>query len=299
MNKTYGWIIYNGNLVTDKFMDYVAWFQQVASENNMEVEAIPNNQLIVTLHNRRLSLTGMESKKPDFVHFADKDLHLARQLEALSIPVWNSSRAIELCDNKAAMYHELAQKHLPIPETMIAPKVYEGLPVEDLTHLDLVINQIGFPMIIKEAYGSFGKQVYWVNTEEELKQITQCLNGKEYIFQKPVMTSIGRDIRLNVIGDQVVASMERTSETDFRANVTAGGKTKPYDPTDLEKTLAVSSAKAVGASFAGVDLLFGEDGPILCEVNSNPHLRSIYECTGVDVAVHMINYIHQSLNRMS
>ncbi len=89
--------------------------------------------------------------------------------------------------------------------------------------------------------------------------------------------------------------MKRQSETDFRANVTSGGTTEIYDPTLEERHLAIAATKAVGADFAGVDLLIGEHGPIVCEVNSNPHIRSIYECTGVDVAIPMIDHIIQQV----
>lgn len=299
MTSLYGWIIYNGNLVTDKFMDYVTWFQKAAAKQNIEVDAIPNNQLLVTAGPKGPILTGAPEKRPDFVHFADKDLHLARHMEALGLFVINNSKAIELCDNKASMYQHLSEKQISIPETIIAPKVFDGLPLEDDSHLNLVIDQLGLPLIIKEAYGSFGKQVYWVDTTEKLKKLVYKLKGTDFVFQKPITTSLGKDIRLNVVGDNVVTAMKRESAEDFRANVTAGGTTEPYSPTKDEKDLAIKSAKALGAVFAGVDLLFAEDGPILCEVNSNPHLRSIYECTGVDVADHMIQFILKSLLKKS
>ena len=63
--------------------------------------------------------------------------------------------------------------------------------------------------------------------------------------------------------------MKRISEKDFRANVSNGGRMEVYEPTDEEKKLAIRCASLVGADFAGVDLLFGEDGsPIVCEINS-------------------------------
>ncbi|ADU31352.1 ATP-grasp domain-containing protein [Evansella cellulosilytica] len=296
MNPLYGWLIYNGNLKTDKFIDYVRWFQKVAKEHDVYVDAIANNELLVTIERSgEASFTSkkvdMSRKRPDFVHFADKDLHLARHLENAGIPVFNSSSAIELCDNKAYMHQVLSSKHIPMPKTIISPKVYPGLPLTDESHVEMIKETLNFPLILKEAYGSFGQQVYWINNEKELIQKVTELKGRELVFQEPVMTSLGTDIRLNVVGERVVAAMKRTSETDFRANVTAGGKTIRYKPTANEEALAIASAKAVGAVFAGVDLLIGEDGPVLCEVNSNPHLRSIYECTGVDVAVEMVEFI--------
>lgn len=299
-----GWIVYNGNLATEKFIDYVHWFQEAAAKKNIHIEAKVNNELLVLIENGEPQLIvngekiGKNTPLPHFIHFHDKDIHLARHLETLGIRLFNPANAIALCDNKAWMHQALATSNIPMPKTIIAPKIYEGLPMTNSGHLDLVIQHLGLPLIIKEAYGSFGQQVYWIDTKEELVEKVSKLTGKEFIFQAPVMTSLGTDLRLNVVGDKVVAAMKRSSSTDFRANVTAGGKTLPYTPTEEEEQLAIASAKAVGADFAGVDLLKGENGPILCEINSNPHIRSIYECTGVNVADHMIDHIVTSLPSM-
>lgn len=70
-----------------------------------------------------------------------------------------------------------------------------------------------------------------------------------------------------------------------------------YTPTEKESELAIAAAAAVGTDFAGVDLLFGPGGePLVCEVNSNAHIRSIYDCTGVDVTESIISYIKEVLS---
>src|SRR5699024_10643134 len=97
-------------------------------------------------------------------------------------------------------------------------------------------------------------------------------------------------------GDQVITAMQRTSENDFRANVTSGGKMEPYEPNESQKRLAIEATKAIGADFAGVDLLFGEnDQPIVCEINSNAHIRNLLDCTGVNVAIDLVTYIEKDL----
>jgi ribosomal protein S6--L-glutamate ligase/gamma-F420-2:alpha-L-glutamate ligase len=60
--------------------------------------------------------------------------------------------------------------------------------------------------------------------------------------------------------------------------------------------LAAAAAHAVGTDFAGVDLLFKEDGtPTVCEVNSNAHIRSIFSCTGINVADHILSFIKEKI----
>ncbi len=150
---------------------------------------------------------------------------------------------------------------------------------------------LGYPLVVKEAYGSFGQQVYLIQTENELIELVKTLKHKPFILQEFIEKSRGRDIRINVVGDKVIAAMKRTSEHDFRANMTNGGQGSPYTPTEAEAELAIAAARILGVDFAGVDLLFGEDGPLLCEVNSNSHLLNIYDCTGINIADAMFDYM--------
>ncbi|WP_035186486.1 ATP-grasp domain-containing protein [Alteribacter aurantiacus] len=294
----YGWLVYNSSLLTPKFIDYAEWMNNAAKKAGVTLDLVLNSEVLVTIdqNGARVLQFPEHLSHPDFVHFADKDLHLARHLEGAGIPLFNSSSAIEKCDNKALMHSALADHRIPVPKTIVAPKVFDGCTQGNDRYTDYIVDQLGLPLVVKEAYGSFGEQVYKINSQVELGTAITKIGSKEAIFQELIEASAGRDIRLNVVGDRVVAAMERTSKTDFRANVTAGGTTKPYEPTEEEKTLAVKAAQVIGADFAGVDLLFGEKGPILCEINSNPHIRSIYECTGVDVAPLMIEYIIEKVS---
>ncbi len=151
-------------------------------------------------------------------------------------------------------------------------------------------------MIIKEGHGSFGMKVYLIETEEQFYDKTDELRGVDYVFQKFISTSRGRDIRINIVGGDIVAAMYRYSETDFRANITNGGVASEVELTDAQQTLAIRAAEAVGAEFAGVDLLFGDnEEPLVCEVNAAAHIRNIYNVTGVNVADAMIAYILRKL----
>lgn len=297
MEKKLGWIIYNGNLTSDKFIEYAHWFQASAQKAGIDTILVKNTELLITIENGCSCIKGKYSgAKPDFVHFADKDIPLAVQLEKLGIPLYNSARSIELCDSKIHMYQVLADQQIPLPKTIIAPKVFSGLPVIDFSPYEHIVSELGFPLIMKEAFGSFGQQVYLINNMDELLFKITALGSTEYVFQEFIRSSYGRDLRLNVVGDTVVAAMKRTAESDFRANVSAGGKTEPYTPTVEEVNLAIKVTKTVGAAFAGVDLLFGENNePILCEVNTNAHIKSIYDCTGVNVADAMVEYILNDL----
>ena len=229
--------------------------------------------------------------KPDFAIFWDKDIYLAERLEQNGIRLFNSSNSINLCDNKILMYQELSNSNIKIPRTFIAPKTFEGLGYKQRDFLNAVISETSFPIVVKEAYGSFGEQVYLANNFEELNVIIDRLGHKDFLLQEYVASSKGRDVRINVVGDRVIVSMLRENKNDFRSNISNGGTGTAFEPNDDYKELAIKAARALGLSFAGVDVLFGKDGPIICEVNSNPQFASTLKATNVNLADYIADYI--------
>lgn len=297
MDKKKGWIIYNGNLGTGKFLDIVKWLNRVAQENNLDTTLVKNNDLIITIENGISTIKGKYANQyPDFIIFWDKDIRLANHLEKMGLKLYNSADSIDICDDKSITYQVLADNNIPTPKTIIGPKIFNRLGVIDFSSYDYIINELGFPMILKESHGSFGAQVYMIENKDELLEKVKQLRGTPLLFQEFISSSYGKDVRIHVVGDEVVASMLRVSETDFRANISAGGKMYKYTPSNEEKDLAIRCSKLVGTDFAGIDLLFGENGnPIVCEVNSNAHFINIYNCTGIDISQSIIKYIKKDL----
>lgn len=281
-----GWIIVNGFLYTKKFSELTSMFTEAAEKYHMKLEVVFNSEIYTGIFEMNKAV-----KKPDFVLFWDKDIILARYLELSGIPVYNNSRAIEICDDKRKTYTELLEAGLPIPQTVSAPMTYENIGFPSLEFIKRFEAGLGYPMIIKEAFGSFGEQVYKVDNRKQLKKIVSDLQKTPFLFQKYVSTSCGQDVRIQVVGDQVIAAMRRFSDKDFRANITYGGNKEEYKPDKKACELAVQACRAVGCDFGGVDLLFDENGFVVCEVNSNAHFKNLYDCTGINTAEHIMKYI--------
>lgn len=282
------WIIVNGFIDSAKFHDLYGYLTRAAEKRGVTLTVKTADALVC--------LTDEEILKdsPDFILFWDKDVHLARRLEGLGIRLFNSARAIEICDSKALTYTALVGK-VATPRTVIAPKTFEGVGYNKLTFLENATRLLGLPMIIKESYGSFGAQVYLARTLDEAKEIVGKIAHREFVMQEFVRESEGRDVRVNVVGGRVVSAMERYNDNDFRSNITNGGSMRKISVTEEMKDAAIRACEAIGLDFAGVDVLFGKDGPIICEVNSNPHFKSSLECTGVDMSEEILEYITESL----
>ena len=283
-----GWLVVNTFMDNAKFKNLYELLSDAFKKRDVSLE-------IKTAEDISLEVNKPIENKPDFAIFWDKDIYLAKRLEQNGIRLFNNSVAVELCDNKILMYQELAKNNVPIPRTFIAPKTFEGLGYNKLSFLDKVIEEIGFPIVIKEAYGSFGEQVYLASDKESAKSIIERIGYKDFLMQEFVASSKGRDIRINVVGDKAIASMLRENKNDFRSNISSGGNGINYEPKQEYIDLAIKAAKALGLSFAGVDVMFGEDGPIICEVNSNPQFASTLKATGINLGEFISDYILKQL----
>lgn len=282
-----GWIVHNGFNHSKKFNEHIDWFIKSFEENGIELRSIKNNEVSIVLD----SSFSYDFLLPDFVLFWDKDTHLARTLEHLNIKVFNSADSIDICDDKYLTHLCLTKNNIPTPKTICGPKTFPKNPFDDFSFVDNAIKKLGLPIIIKECFGSFGYAVYLLESKEKCIEKIIEIGTKPFIFQEFINEASGKDLRLNVVGEKVVAATKRVNEKDYRANVTNGGTMYPYTPSQEEINLAIKACKSTGCDFAGVDILLTNKGPVVCEVNSNAHLKNVYLSTNIDVTKEIALYI--------
>ena len=281
-----GYFVFNKYLETDKFKCLKNAFSDEVKELGIDIEFISNSNALQLNYDNKLDIK-------DFILFWDKDVKLAKILEDRGHRVINSSNAISLCDDKSKTYITLLKNNIRQPMTIISPLIFYGTLDLDIEFIDFSIVKLGFPMIVKECFGSFGEQVYLVNSKEELISLIKNLGTKPFILQEFIKTSYGKDIRVEVVGNEVVATVFRQNDqNDFRANITNGAKAIKYTPNSKQIDIALKACKCLGLDFGGVDILFGEnDEPILCEVNSNAYPLNVQKITGVNIIKLTLEYI--------
>lgn len=291
----YGWVIYNKDFESDKkFREHVDWFVDTAQHFSVLLEAKSNTDILFTLSDS-VELKQTLVKKPEFVLFFDKDVRLAQLLEAIGIKVFNNSKAIEICDDKTLTQIVLSKNGIKTPKTIICPKSFFGFKQENLLFLDEVCLHLSFPLILKESLGSFGNEVYFVHNKDELLNKVLELTNKSILFQEYIQESHGRDIRMYIVGGEFVGAVMRSNTKDFRANAANGGVMSTYIPTEQEIEIAKKACLSIGLDFAGVDILFAKEGPIICEVNSNAHMKNFYNTTGIDVVKKIFEHIAKNI----
>jgi ribosomal protein S6--L-glutamate ligase len=83
---------------------------------------------------------------------------------------------------------------------------------------------------------------------------------------------------------------------EFRTNVHQGGRPEPTRLDASTEAVAVRASRVLGLDYAGVDLLENEEGPVVLEVNGTPLFRGIYQATGRDMAIDIVEHVLARVN---
>lgn len=209
-----------------------------------------------------------------------------RQFEMMGVYCLTESVALGRSRDKLRALQLLSRKGIGMPVTGFAHHV-------DNTK-ELIKRVGGAPLVVKLLEGTQGRGVVLAETIKAAESVIDAFRelGANFLVQEFIKEAGGSDIRCLVIGNKVVAAMERTAQAgEFRSNLHRGGTAKIIKLTPKERKTAVEASKVLGLKISGVDLLRSERGPLVMEVNSSPGLEGIETSTEKDVAGSIIEYI--------
>ncbi len=235
-------------------------------------------------------------KEYDFCVYFDKDKYTSEMLEKAGLRLYNNHEAIRVCDDKMQTYIALTSKNIPMPKTASGLLCYHADATIAPCTIERVEAMFSYPIIVKECFGSQGKGVYMAKNRAELFSLMEENKCRPHLFQETIKTSVGKDVRVIVVGGKVIASMLRQSSTDFRSNIELGGEGTPYTLSTQTQELCEKIAQELALDYCGIDILLGENNaPIVCEVNSNAFFAGIERVTGVNVAKAYSRHIYQEI----
>lgn len=232
----------------------------------------------------------------DFCVYLDKDKYLSAMLEKLGVRLFNRHAAIRKCDDKMETQIALAGSGVVMPAALAGQLCYD--PDEKIKEetLDRIESALGYPVIVKTAYGSLGKGVHKAENRAQLRALCERVKMQPHLFQQAIAQSFGRDMRVIAIGGKALCQMRRVANGDFRSNIELGGCAEACDLPESYRAAAETAARALGLDYCGVDLLEGDDGePIVCEVNSNAFFQGMERVTGVNVAAAYARHIARAI----
>lgn len=198
--------------------------------------------------------------------------------------VMNPPKAIEAAVDKFLTTSLIASKGLPTPRTVVCETSEAALKAFD---------QLGGDVVVKPLFGAEGRGILRVSDPDLAFRTFRTLERTHAVlYLQEVIAHPGFDIRVLVLNGSVLGAIQRHNPDDFRTNVARKGQARVHVPTDLECRLAIEAAEAVGACFAGVDLLYDSAGTCyVIEVNAVPGWQAFQRVTGIDVARLVIQYL--------
>jgi [lysine-biosynthesis-protein LysW]--L-2-aminoadipate ligase len=255
-----------------------------AEKRGIRANLVDSKDLSITLNTSELPLADRVVLQRCVSYF--RNIHSTAALEALGHRVVNPFACAWVCGNKLFGSLELVKHHIPTPRTAIAMAEDSALRS---------IERIGYPAVVKPVVGSWGRLSALmrdpeaaravIEHREEMFPLYQIYYLQEFVKRPP------RDIRSFVLGDRTIAAIYRYSGADWRTNTARGGRAEACRITSELDDLSVRAANAVGGDFVGVDLMEGEGGLLVHEVNNTTEFKNTVPATGVDIPGMVIDYL--------
>ncbi|WP_226645931.1 30S ribosomal protein S6--L-glutamate ligase [Microbulbifer variabilis] len=215
-----------------------------------------------------------------------------RQFEVANTYSINESIAITRSRDKLRAHQLLARKGIGQPVTSYAHSARATAP--------LIESVGGAPLIVKLTQSTQGNGVLLAETQKAAEALINAFRGigSDFLVQEFIKEAGGSDIRCFVVGEKVVAAMQRkAAKGEYRSNLHRGGSAEMVKLSATERRLAVSASRVMGLDMAGVDILRSAHGPLVIEVNSSPGLEGIENASDIDVAGKIIEYIEIDAKR--
>ena len=205
-------------------------------------------------------------------------------LEERGVRVMNSPGAIERCVDKFYTTALLREAGLPVPDTIVCERSADAVAA---------FRELG-DVVVKPIFGSLGRGMARVSDSETAGRVFGALDQMQSVFYvQRAVDHGGRDLRAFVMGGRIVGAIERRAAAgEWRTNVSQGGVPHAITLSPEWERLALRAAAAVGAEYAGVDLLPEAGGrTYVLEVNSIPGWRGLQSATGIDVAHAIVQHV--------
>lgn len=249
---TSGWLIYSEKDAI-KNASYIEWFQLEATKQGLSLQLIIREQLTIGI-NQNQSILYYDHKHistPDFAIVRYMDPLLSKHLERKGIHVFNSSAISAIFNHKGYTHDAILQTGVPMPDTYYYSN---GLLPND--------PPLRFPFISKVVNGKGGNQVTLIHYMTEWNTYKLHCQS-DIILQSTENIQFGKDIRVFVIGKQIIGAVLRESKTDFRANYTLGGTASIYTLNTPQQELIQKIVNWFDFDMVGIDFLLSTKGELL------------------------------------
>lgn len=283
---TSGWIIYD-KVESERNKAYIEWFISEAQKQNMNLQLMIRERIQIGVQSQQISILydHQPIELPQFAIVRTVEPLLNKHLELLGLKVFNSSKVSMICNHKARTYTEMNLLNIPFVDTLFTKK----------SHLNTEPPMV-YPFVIKESTGRSGKQVFYIENQQDWKTTLANLTSEELIIQTADV-QLGKDLRVFVLGKRIIGAVLRQSEDDFRANYNLGGTATWYPLNDEEKKLVKKIIHSFEFDLVGIDFLMGTDGKLLLnEIEDVVGSRILSAVSDINLLQKYVSHIKTKLN---
>ncbi len=249
---------------------------------NIELVPVDDRKITFTLGNDKFDFDAVLERCINH----SRALHALMLFESSGIRCINNSQVALTCGDKLLTSEALVQHGVPQPEVKVAFTETSALQA---------IEEMGYPVVIKPAVGSWGRLIAKINDRDaaeallEHKTVLGSYHHSIFYIQKYVEKN-GRDIRSFVVGDDCIAAIYRSSE-HWITNTARGGEATKCEVTDEIRDISLKAAQAVGGGIVAIDIFETENGLLVNEVNYTMEFKNSIDTTGVNIPAHIVDYV--------
>lgn len=279
------WLIYSGSGAEEN-QDYIQWFIAEAKKQNLQLTLVIREDLLIGIHQNKPAIFRENAPvlPPQAAVVRTIDPLLSVHLEQLGTTVFNSAEIARICNHKGLTHHYVSQLEVPMLDTFFFTK--SELPIQP---------PLDYPFVIKNVHGRGGIEVFYIENASDWVQSKDKLN--QQLILQAADVQLGKDLRVFVIGKEIIASVLRESNFDFRANFTLGGNASLYQLKEQEKKLVQKIISRFNFDLVGIDFLIGKNGELLFnEIEDIVGSRTLSKLSNINLLEKYTAHILEKLN---
>lgn len=271
------WLLYDKARV-ERNINYINIYFEECKKRNIDLKLILIEDIEFGIKNNNCTLLykNKECSMPQFIIMRTINPLLTKHFEFMGIPVFNNSFVSAICNDKQKTYQYVSKANVEIMDTGFVKK---GTCIS-----------IKYPSVIKPSFGSGGENVFLVKNEEEFKKAIDSISDENIVIQKPA-SDLGKDLRVYVLKDQIIASILRVSNSDFRSNYSLGGTAKIYNLSHEERSIIYKIIELFDFGLVGIDFVFHRGKMVFNEIEDVVGARMLYSKTDINIVSLYLDFI--------
>lgn len=280
------WLIYQ-QTDAEQNQTYIHWFIKEARKQGIDLQLVYREALSIGFLEQKptICIHGKKQMLPHFIVNRTIEPIVQHFFTQCHIPIFNDIQTASIVNDKARTHLELQALHIPMLPTFFLHG--RALPNEP---------PISYPLIVKSVRGRGGTEVYFIESKSAWYQFRDQSTAQEYIAQSSNV-QLGKDVRVFIIGTNIVAAVLRHNERDFRANFKLGGKAIPYELSATEKEMIHTIINHFQFGLVGIDFLIDHDGNLLFnEIEDVVGSRILSETSDINLLERYVAYIKEQVN---